>query len=165
MSGETIYHLLGKISVTFASLEHRLVNVLEYLLTEGKDTLVRPYILDDMPISRLIQQTRSAAELRLWEHKAIFTELNKTLKDIDHLREQRNIFIHGDWFSEELLDNANSVTVLDYKPRLNKDSGLWEYLNSVLVTKTKLYALLRKATTAIENLTSVGEHIRKLKLR
>lgn len=164
MSCETIYHLLGKISVTFASLEHRLVNVLEYLLTEGKDTLVRPYILDDIPISRIIQKTRSIAELRLWEHKSTFVELEKVLNDIDDLRVQRNIFIHGDWFIKELPDNATDVTFLDYKPRLCKN-GLWEYLESVLVTQTELKELLRKATTALENLTSIDADIRKLKFR
>lgn len=164
MSCETIYHLLGKISVTFASLEHRLVNVLEYLLTEGTDTLVRPYILDDIPISRIIQQTRSVAKLRLWEHKSTFEELEKVLNDIDHLRVQRNIFIHGDWFVKELPDDAKDVTVLDYKPRLH-ENGLWEYLKSVLVTQTELKELLRKATTVLENLTLIDSDIRKLKLR
>lgn len=90
---ETIYHLLGKISITFASFEHGLVNLLEHLLTKGKDTLIVPYILKDMSISRLIQQTRSIAEVRLWKHKSIFSELKNILDDIDKLRNQRNLFL------------------------------------------------------------------------
>jgi hypothetical protein len=165
MNGKTIYHLLGKVSVTFSSLEHRIVDLFEYLLTNGEDTLVRPYVLDDIPLSRLIKQTRSLAELRLWEHKSTFAKLKNILDEIDSLRVQRNIFIHGDWFVNELTDTSDSVTVLDFKPKLNKKSGAWEYLNSVLVTKTKLSVLLRKTTSLLDNLTSLDTNIRSLELR
>ena len=165
MSNETIYHLLGEISVTFASLEHRLVNVLEYLLTDGEDTLIRPYILDDIPFSRCIQQTRAVAKLRLWEYKSILEKLNKVLNNVDDFRVQRNIFIHGDWLTQELTNEAESVTVFDYRPRLDEKSGVWEYLKSIPVTRSELQTLLHKTIDALKELTSIDTEIRKLKLR
>lgn len=165
MSSETIYHLLGKISITFASFEHGLVDLLEYLLTKGKDTLVGPYILKDIPLWRKIKETRSVAELRLWEHKSTFSELKKVLDDFDKLRGRRNLFIHGYWYIREPSDNADSVTVHDFKPMLDKKSGLWQELKTERVSRTTLKKLLQKTTAALENLTSIDADIRKLKLR
>ena len=165
MSRETIYHLLGKISITFASFEHGLVNLLEYLLTKGKDTLVGPYILYDLPFARIIQQTRSIAKLRLWEHKSTFSELKKVLDDIDKLRCQRNLFIHGYWFIKDLSDNADSVTVYDFKPMLDKKSGGWQNLKTERVSRITLKKILQKITATLENLTAIDADIRKLKLR
>jgi hypothetical protein len=85
MSSQTIYHLLGEIAITFASIEYRLVNLLEYLLTDDNCSLVRPYILDDLSLSRRIQKIRDVAELRLWDHKPVFTKLKNILSDIDGL--------------------------------------------------------------------------------
>ena len=131
MSDKTIYHLLGQISVTFATLEHWLVNLLGFLLTQDDCSLVRPYLLDKMPLSQLIRKIRTVAELRLSEHKQTLDELKSILTGIDRLRNDRNIFIHGDWLTEDLTDNSESVTVHDYKPHLDKTTGVWTYLNWV----------------------------------
>lgn len=166
MSSQTICHLLGNIAITFASIEHRLVDLLGYLLTEDKCLLVQPYVLDDLPLSHLIQKIRAVAELRLCDHKQVFHQLKGVLNDIDGLRVQRNLFIHGDWFTEDLTDYATSVTVLDYRrPRLDKKSGLWKYMETVRVTPTKLGSLLDKVNAALNKLTSVNAEIYKVKLR
>ena len=165
MSAKTIYHLLGQISVTFATIEHRLVNLLEFLLTDDNCSLVRPYILDKMPLAQRIQKIQTVAKLRLSEHEATLKELKTILTGIDNLRNERNIFIHGDWFTEDLTDNSESVTVLDYKPCLDKTTGVWTYLNSVRPSRTKLNNLLQKAGKFLEQLTEIDDQIRKLELR
>jgi hypothetical protein len=165
MSVKTIYHLLGQISVTYATLEHWLVNLLGFLLTEDDCSLVRPYILDKMPLFQLIGKIRTVAELRLSEHKETLTELKAILTGIDKLRNARNIFIHGDWLTEDLTDNSESVIVHDYKPHLDKTTGVWTYLNSDRVSRKKLNNLLKQASKLVEQLSEIKEQIRKLKLR
>lgn len=165
MNNETIYHLLGKISVTFASLEHGLVYLLEYLLTKKECSLVALYVLHGIPISRLIEKTLSIAEVRLLEHKSAFAKLKKVLDEINKLRVQRNWFIHGNWYVREPADNADSVTVFNFKPKLDKKSGQWQCLNSKNLTKTELSQLLQKVTTALEDFRKIDAEIRKLELR
>lgn len=165
MSSKTFFHLLGKISVTFASIEHRLVSLLEHLLVENDTTLIRPYMLDELSLSRCIQKLFPVAELRLWDHKAVYIELKEILKAINNLRIQRNLFIHGDWFTEDIDDYTSSVTVIDYRPELDRTSGVWNYLKSVRVTREKLQDVLQKSSSALESLTLVDKKIRGLELR
>jgi hypothetical protein len=165
MRTETIYHLLGKISITFASFEHASINLLDYLLTKGENTLIGPYILNDISIARLIQQISSVAELRLWKHKSTLADLKKIMKNIDTLRSKRNLFLHGYWNVNELSDDADSVTVFDFKPMLDKKSGTWQELKTERVSRTKLKELLKDVSSTLEKLRVIDKNIRKLKLR
>ena len=165
MSIETIYNLLGQVSVTFATIEHSLVTLLEYLLTDDNCSLVRPYVLDTIPLARRIQMIRKVAELRLSDHSAISEQLRQVLKGITDLRIQRNLFIHGSWSTDQMTEHATSVTVLGYRPRLDRVSGVWQYLEPVTVTDSKLKAILRKAKQALQQLSAVDKRIRELELR
>ena len=163
MSNHTIYHMLGQIAVTFASIEHRITELLEYLLVEDC-SLVKPYVLDRLSLNQCVQKTRAVAKLRLWGKDKTRSELKAVLDAIDAVRKERNWFIHGDWFSENLTDYSSSVTVLNYKPRL-QPNGVWEYLEQNRVTKLKLKNLLAKTSSALDDLNTVHNKIRKLKLR
>jgi len=165
MSNTDICGLLGKISIYFATIEHRLIDNLAYLLTKSDNTLVSPYVLDRFPISQLIQRIQSVAELRLWEYPVLFDELKQVLKIIDGLRLQRNLFVHGDWLTEELEENSKYVTVLDYKPILDKDSGFWKYMNVEKVSHKELEEMFAEVKGAYEQLITVGKKMRDVKLR
>ncbi|OHB49718.1 MAG: hypothetical protein A2Y10_06050 [Planctomycetes bacterium GWF2_41_51] len=164
MNNETIYHLLGKISIAFASLEHGMVYLLEYLLTKEECSLVAVYILHGMSISKLIEKVRLIAKIRLLEHKAVFAKLEEILDNIDEFREQRNLFIHGNWhFNEEPADNADSVTVVNYKPKLDKKSGKWECLKYEHLTKTELNQLFQDVATVLSDFRKIDTKIRHVK--
>ena len=165
MSKKDICGLLGEISIYFATIEHRLIDHLAYLLTKSDITLVSPYILDRLPISQLIKQTQSVAELRLSECSELFEELKAVLKIIEDLRQQRNLFIHGDWFTEELKEDSKYITVLDYKPKLDKETGVWKYMNVKKVTREELEEMLAKVKGAYEQLIIVCNKIWDIKLR
>jgi hypothetical protein len=165
MSNKNICSLLGEISICFATIEHRLIDHLAYLLTKSDITLVSPYVLDRLPISQLIKQTQSVAELRLSECSELFDELKAVLKIIEDLRQQRNLFIHGDWFTEELKEDSKYVTVLDYKPKLDKNTKVWKYMNVKKVSHEELKEMLDKVKGAFEQLVQVCNKIWKVKLR
>lgn len=165
MSNKDICSLLGEISIYFATIEHRLIDNLAYLLTKSDTTLVSPYVLDRTPLSKIIKKIQSVAELRLWEYPELFKELKAVLNTINALRPQRNFFIHGDWFTEELKENPKYVTVLDYKPKLDKDTGVWEYMNVKKVHQEELEEMLAKVKGAYEQLIMVFVKIRSVKLR
>jgi len=157
--------LLGEISIYFATIEHRLIDHLAYLLTKSDNTLVSPYTLDRLPISLLIKQIQSVAELRLSEFSGLFEKLKAILKIIDDLRLQRNLFIHGDWFTEELKEDSKYITVLDYKPKLDKDTKVWKYMNVKKVSHEELEEMLAKVKEAYEQLIIICNKIRGVKLR
>ena len=165
MSNKDICSLLGEISIYFATIEHRLIDHLAYLLTKSDITLVSPYVLDRLPISQLIKQTQSVAELRLSECSELFDELKAVLKIIEDLRQQRNLFIHGDWFTEELKEDSKYVTVLDYKPKLDNDTKVWKYMNVKKVSHEELKEMLDKVKGAYEQLVQVCNKIWEVKLR
>lgn len=157
--------MLGEISIYFATIEHRLIDHLAYLLTKSDNTLVSPYTLDRLPISLLIKQIQSVAELRLSEFSGLFEKLKAILKIIDDLRLQRNLFIHGDWFTEELKEDSKYITVLDYKPKLDKDTKVWKYMNVKKVSHEELEEMLAKVKEAYEQLIIICNKIRGVKLR
>jgi len=165
MSKKDICSLLGEISIYFATIEHRLIDHLAYLLTKSDNTLVSPYTLDRLPISLLIKQIQSVAELRLSEFSGLFEKLKAILKIIDDLRLQRNLFIHGDWFTEELKEDSKYITVLDYKPKLDKDTKVWKYMNVKKVSHEELEEMLAKVKEAYEQLIIICNKIRGVKLR
>ena len=159
MINKDMCSLLGEVSIYFATIEHRLIDHLAYLLTKSDETLVSPYVLDRLPISQLITKTQSVAELRLSECPKLFEELKEVLNIIEDLRQQRNLFIHGDWFTEELKENSKYVTVLDYKPKLDKKTGVWEYMHQKRVTHKELEEMLAKVKGAYEQLITVCNKI------
>lgn len=165
MGKKDICGLLGEISIYFVTIEHRLIDHLAYLLTKSDVTLVSPYVLDRLPISQLIKQTQSVAELRLSECSELFEELKTILQIIDDLRLQRNLFIHGDWFTDELKEDSKYVTVVDYKPKLNRDTKVWEYMNVMKVSNEELKDMLNKVKAAYEQLIEVCNKIWEVKLR
>jgi len=155
MSRQEIYSLLGEISVTFATIEHRLLNLLEYLLEGDNQSLARPYILDDLPISRCIEKIRSVGKLRLWDQEALHEELKTAINSIDSLRVKRNIFIHGLWSKDELKEQSTSVNIVNFKPRVDKETGVWEYLESVRITNVQLQEMLSEVNSALSSFMDV----------
>lgn len=161
MDTPTYYHLLGQISVTFASIEHRLKELLEYLLIE-KHAFVKPYLIDDFTLDKCIQKIRKVAQLRFLDKKTLGT-LIEVLNSINSLRKERNWFIHGDWNFEELAGESSCVSFFIYKPQYNPKGG-WEYIDHKQVTKKNLEKILSKAESAKKDLITLNEVIIKQKL-
>ncbi len=160
---QTGYDLLGRLSITFAAIEHGVTELLERLL--GSECgLTRPYLLDELSLSRCTQKIREVAKLRLSEHKAEHKQLKNVLTEVDAVRRQRNLLIHGVWI-EDAGDGASTFTVLSCRPRIDKKTGVWEYLESERVDKTALRRLLARVVEARKMLDELLTILRKTTLR
>ena len=118
MHKDRVFQLIGKITIQFATMEHRLQGLLEKLMGES-NSLVGPMFIHDIPLSGLLKKIQFLARCRIRNESEFFLDLERILKKIGTLREQRNLLIHGDWKIEELgtLDQFTKIRsmMVDYE--------------------------------------------------
>lgn len=131
--------MIGKITIHFATMEHRLQGLLEKLIGDS-NTLVGPMFIHDIPLSGLLKKIRLLARCRIQNNSKFFSDLDRILKKIGTLREQRNLLIHGDWKIEEL--ESFRITVRDFKLKYDEDT--WQEFSEIEFTEKKLRDLSRR---------------------
>ena len=131
--------MLGKITIQFATMEHRLQGLLEKL-TGDNNALIGSMFIHDIPLAGLLKKIRLLARCRMQNNPEFLTELERILKKIGTLREERNLLIHGDWKLEDL--ESFRITVRDYKIKYEKDT--WHEFSEIEFTEKKLRDLNRR---------------------
>ncbi|MBN2590081.1 MAG: hypothetical protein JXA96_09475 [Sedimentisphaerales bacterium] len=139
MSKDRIFQLIGKITVQFATMEHRLQGLLEKLMGDS-NTLVGPMFIHDIPLAGLLKKIRFLARCRLKNDSNFFSDLERILKNIGTLRQERNLLIHGDWKIEDL--ETFRITVRDFK--LKYEEGTWQEFTEIEFTEKNLRDLNRR---------------------
>lgn len=120
-------------------MEHRLQRLLETLMGDG-NTLVGPMFIHDMPLPGLLKKIRLLARCKIGNNPQFLSELERILKRIQTLREERNLLIHGDWKFEEL--DSLRIIVRDFK--MKYDEGAWQEFSETELTEKKLTDLNRR---------------------
>ena len=135
---DRVFQLIGKITVQFATMEHRLQILLETLMGDG-NTIVGPLFIHEVPFGGLMKKIGLLAHCRMQDGSELLSELDRILKKLDGLREERNLLIHGDWKIENL--DSFRITVRDFKMRYDQNT-LHEYSETEF-TEKKLLILNR----------------------
>ncbi len=136
MSKDRIFQLIGKITVQFATMEHRLQGLLEKLIGDN-NTLLGPIFIHDIPLAGLLKKIRLLARCRSRKHPMFLFDLEQILKKIVTLREERNLLIHGEWIIQEM--NSSGITVRDFK--MKYEDGTWQEYTEIEFTEKKLVNL------------------------
>ena len=139
MQKEKVYELIGKLTMQFATIEHRLQGLLETLIGNG-NSLVGPLFIHNMPLVALLRKIQLLSRCKIQNHSELLSELEQTIKKIDALREERNLLIHGDWKIE--TTKSQSIKVRDFKMRY--DNGKWEEFSETEFTETTLRTLIEQ---------------------
>lgn len=133
---EKLYAALGELAITFSNLEHNVLLLLE-LLTHG-DAFLGPIILDRLNLSGTLDRLRLYTKARLRENDDLYERTKTLIKDVDTVRVERNLFIHGQWVIDEYILSNGRVSCFQYKLRFNEDDGMWEYLHDHVFTPNQL---------------------------
>ncbi len=136
---DRIFQLIGRLTIQFATMEHRLQGLLETLMGDGH-TLVAPLFIHNMPLANLLRKINLLANCRIRNDSQLLLDLERAIKKINDLREERNLLIHGEWN----MDNSNTsrIVVRDFKMRY--EQGIWQEFSETILTEKKLITLTRR---------------------
>jgi hypothetical protein len=139
MLKDKLFQRIGELTVQFATLEHRLQQLLELLMGED-NTLVGPLFIHNLSLAALLRKIRIVAQYRARENTRLLYELERTIKAIDTIREERNLLIHGEWQIEET--SSFPVKVRDFRVRY--EGGDWQKFTETALTEKKVTRLVRR---------------------
>jgi hypothetical protein len=147
---DRIFQLIGRLTVQFATMEHRLQGLLESLMGNG-NSLVGPLFIHNMSLAVLLKKISFLANCRIRDDSQLLLNVERTIKKLNGLREERNLLIHGDW---KIKDSGSCrIIVRDFK--MKYEQGQWQEFTDISFTEKKLTALNRK----LEGLGSEVDYI------
>ena len=139
MRNNVLFLRIGELTVQFATLEHRLQQILE-LLTGQDNVLIGPLFIHNLSLAGLIGKIHVIAQYRMRENRALLHELERTLRAIDTVREERNLLIHGEWRIDD--DHSFPVRVRDF--RMRHEGNDWQKFTETVLTEKKITRLIRR---------------------
>ena len=139
MRNDELFLRIGELTVQFATLEHRLQQSLELLM--GQDNvLIGPLFIHNLSLASLLRKIRVVAQYRIRENRPLLRELERTLRGIDAVREERNLLIHGEW---RLKDTGSfPIKVRDF--RMRYDGSDWQEFTETALTEKRITRLVRR---------------------
>lgn len=148
MRKDKIFQIIDKLTIQFATIEHRLQGLLEILMGNS-NTLVGSLFIHNMPLVALLKKISIVSRCKIHGNPQLLKEMELTIKKINSLREERNLLIHGDWNIEN-TDTSLTIKVRDFKIRC--EEGSWHDFSETSFTEKKLKSINRR-------LTGLGEEI------
>ena len=147
---DRIFQLIGKLTIQFSTMEHRLQGLLKSLMGNG-NSLVGPLFIHNMSLAVLLKKISVLANCQIRDDSQLLLNVERTIKRLNDLREERNLLIHGDW----KIKNTSPcrITVRDFK--MKYDQGKWQEFTDISFTEKKLTTLNRK----LEGLGSEVDYI------
>ena len=142
MRKDKIFQIIGKLTIQFATIEHRLQGLLEILMGDS-DTLIGPLFIHNIPLAALLKKISIVSRCKMRGDPQLHNELELTLKKINSFREVRNLLIHGDW-NIESNGTSLSIKVRDFK--ISCEDGSWHDFTETSFTEKKLQSLGRRLT-------------------
>lgn len=139
---EELYAVLGELAVTFSNLEHNVVLLLD-VFVRG-DEFLGPILLDDLNISRVLRYLRTYIKARLRDNSELCNRAELFVSDVEKVRADRNLFIHGHWITKKTLLASGHVSCYEYKLRYNEKEARWECLHEHKFTLNQLAAKTAK---------------------
>lgn len=150
MRNDILFLGIGELTVQFATLEHRLQQILELLM--GQDNaLIGPLFIHNLSLATLLRKIRVVAQYRLRENRPLLRELERTLRAINAIREERNLLIHGEW----RIKNIDSFPVKVRDFRMRYDGGEWQEFTETALTEKKITRLVKR----LKRLNSDVDHL------
>lgn len=139
MVKDRLFQRIGELTVQFATLEHRLQQLLELLMGQG-NTLIGPLFIHNLSLVSLLRKLRIAARYKVHENTRFLYDLERTAKAIDAIREERNLLIHGDWQIEDT--ETFPVKVRDFRMRYDQNDR--QEFTETALTEKKVTRLVRR---------------------
>ena len=94
MQKEKLYAKIGELTIQFATLEHRLQSLLKILVGESS-SLLGPFFIHELNLFVLLRKVGQIARYQLRDDEALLADLERTLKQINTMRDLRNCSCMG----------------------------------------------------------------------
>lgn len=153
---EDFYHNMALLSMKFARMEYHLGEILTKFITDS--FVVSGILFEKNVLAKNIELLK-----KINQYKGFETErLDKMLKEINSIRDDRNLFIHGLWGNPYPEDDDIACIVSSFKLETihakENDEKRWSRGKHRRVTLSEL----KKTTTKIDWIISEQENLLKL---
>lgn len=155
---EELYQVLGELAVAFSNLEHNVLRVLG-MLARG-DAFLGPILLDDLSIYRVLEYMRTYITARLREDPDLRKRTETLVREVNDVRKDRNLFIHGQWFIDDTMLASGRASCLEYKLRYDNETDLWKYVQRHSFTLNQLVLKTLKISTIRDEAIQLGKDIK-----
>ena len=139
MQKEKAFQRIGELTVQFATLEHRLQQLLE-ILTGDDNVLIGPLFIHNLNLAVVLKKIRMVACGRVSDNKPLLQDLERTIKGVDSIRGERNLLIHGDWQIEDT--DSFPIKVRDFKMKCQ--AGSWQEFTETAFSEEKVTYLIQR---------------------
>ena len=140
MQKEKLYAKIGELTIQFATLEHRLQSLLKILVGESS-SLLGPFFIHELNLFVLLRKVGQIARYQLRDDEVLLADLERTLKQINTMRDLRNLLVHGEWHIDPDCKSC-PIAVRDFK--MKYDEGRWQELSETTFTEKRLTQLVRR---------------------
>lgn len=151
---EEFYHNIALLSMKFARMEYHLGEILSKFITDS--FVISGILFENNVLAKNIELLK-----KINQYKGFETErLDKILKEINSIRGNRNLFVHGLWGNPYLEDDDIICVVSSFKLERTKGNIEKNWLSG----KHRKVTLseLKKTTTKIDRIISEQENLLKL---
>ncbi len=155
---EKLYEVLGELAVAFSNLEHNVLRVLD-VLARG-DAFLGPILLDGRSISRVLDYMRTYIKARLRDDPDLRDRAETLVREVNEVRIDRNLFIHGQWPTDAAMLAGGRVTCFQYKLHYDKETDLWKYGQHYNFTLSQLALKTLKISTIRDDAIQLGKDIK-----
>ena len=140
MQKEKLYAKIGELTIQFATLEHRLQSLLKILIGDN-NSLLGPFFIHELNLFVLLRKVGQIARYQLRDDQELLTDLERTLKQINGMRDLRNLLVHGEWHIDADCKRC-PIMVRDFK--MKYDDGQWQELTETTFAEKRLTQLIRR---------------------
>ena len=157
MQKKQVFLGIGELTILFATLEHRLQQLLEILIGEN-NTMVGPLFIHNLNLVALLKRIRMIAQCKICENQTLLKDLGRIINRVDMVRGERNLLIHGDWQIEKA--ESFPIKVRDFKIRCN--DGTWQEFTETSFTQKKVTHLIRRVKGLINAVNNLIHECNKM---
>lgn len=160
---EQLYQAIGHLSIRFAHTEELLKELLTQFITQGKtDELIGRLLIEEYSMAKTIECLKKFPTPVTRNMKA---KLDKILKELDKVRQDRNYFIHGLWKEPAIDETTGEIQILCERKKIKysvmADGERWQLNSHRLFKLNDIVKNTSQAEQIIADLESMLKELEK----
>lgn len=152
------YALIGVVASNFATLEFRLQFLLGVLVSGQVISPEATILVGNKSFSEKIRVLNEMAILRIIRGSPLRSRTAILVRQLENLRNTRNMFIHGYWLvNYPLLLTTGGVSCANPKWRFNAKTEEWNSMASKEISLDELEDISQSIVHAIDEISSISQ--------
>ena len=152
------YALIGIVASNFATLEFRLQFLLSVLVSGQVISPEATILVGNKSFSEKIRVLNEMAILRITKGSTLRSRTAILVRQLENLRNTRNMFIHGYWLvNYPLLLTTGGVSCANPKWQFNAKTEEWNSMTSKEISLEELEDISQSIVHAIDEISSISQ--------